>query len=383
MRCLRTTTIILIVLFLGLVFLLAACSGTDDSRDGVSGPDGNADALAGGIPCDSDAGLMRCGDSCIPLDSCCTDADCDLPEKCIDQGCVDPCLDVDCTAPFACEDGSCACPAGQKACDDTCIPDSGCCEETSLPTSLPTPLPAGVSAGSTTVCPNGTVCHDHSCVALCDVVSCDASEYCEAGRCLCKDDYFKAASGACLPLGLCEVDRDCADDESCVSDRCTKNCYSYKEPVQISECFLEQAELQKDVSKCELVKEDKRDLCYFNVAVASQNRKVCSRLQTDPPIEIYRYNQQNCVIAVAKAAHDPDLCANTPSWTNLDPPDLDGYCREEVAHYLESLRIKDIGECGTDCDCRLRYAKRNSIEDCKGVCADDQGECTDYFYFWG
>lgn len=354
-------TVLLLIVIATLSILMVSCSGEEELQGcaALGCPD-NQDCVDERCVCQE--GFMRCETDCIPFESCCSDADCGVAERCLDHTCADPCADVSCTAPLLCVDGACSCPDGQEQCEDSCIPEDGCCTDDE--------------------CGEGTTCFENRCSAPCEIVSCNPNEYCEEGACLCKENYFEAASGICLPKGLCEVDSDCSETEECIGERCLENCYSHKEKVQISECFLEQAELDKDPSKCITVMEEKRDQCYYKVAIAAKDRSICAYLHANPPIAIYWYNQQNCVIEVAKVSQDTGLCKKTPTWTSLDPPDVDAYCRQEVIWYIESLQLESIGECGNDCACRLRYAKRQTIELCNQVCPDEQGECTDYFYFW-
>jgi len=360
----KIETVIFIISFVLLSFLLSGCSSDDDSSDHYSctdagmGCSGNSVCIDGSCVCPK--GFIQCLDGCIPFDDCCQDADCDFGESCIDGGCIDLCENISCPDSMRCVSGECRCQDSFKPCEEGCIPDDGCCSDAD--------------------CAGEKICHEHVCSDKCDIISCRENEFCINGTCNCKDLFFRTSSGICLPKGMCETEKDCADHETCIAGFCTRDCYSYSEPIEISECFMDQAKLSKDVSYCDLVKEDKRNVCIYDVAIMNLDRSQCLLLPAKPPLDTFNYNQQQCVIEIAKLSQDEELCKKTPPATVLDPPDLDGYCRSQVKDYIESLNIKDIDECGDDCGCRYRFALRNDASYCSKVCAANKSSCLNEFY---
>ncbi len=305
-------------------------------------------------------GEMLCFSDCIPLDSCCTSNDCDKGFECVNNECVNPCENVTCEGELYCSNGECVCPEGLKQCGDACIPEAGCCSQED--------------------CSNTTVCFNNQCVEPCQAVQCSDRETCVGGECVCRDNYVRSVNGNCIEKGLCAADEDCEETQKCESGICVENCYSYKEPVEISECFFREALRTGNVETCEFVKEDKRNRCVFEVAVKNKERSLCFLLPVSPPASQWQYNRQLCVIEVAKVSQNPDLCRDTPKWTNLDPPDRDAYCRQKVVEYIESLTIKDIEECGDSCGCRYRFALRTGPELCSKVCPENRSSCLNEFY---
>jgi hypothetical protein len=105
------------------------------------------------------AGTKKCGASCIPAATCCSDVDCGAQEACIG--------------------GKCAVPCGQ-ACDDL----SGFC---------------ATSVGGAQVCAAkglaGAECDAKPCIAD---IQCDATEFCGAAAC----PPIGGATNRCQPLRL-------------------------------------------------------------------------------------------------------------------------------------------------------------------------------------
>jgi hypothetical protein len=103
----------------------------------------------------------KCGKTCIPSTSCCTNADCD--------GGI-------------CEVGTCQCLDGSKSCDGRCIPEERCCDAADCDDANPC---------TENICNNNGTCSHPKRPDLSD---CGGGKACSGGVC--------ATYPACLDIGL-------------------------------------------------------------------------------------------------------------------------------------------------------------------------------------
>jgi hypothetical protein len=113
----------------------------------------------------------KCGKKCIPLDDCCTNADCPTGG--------------------ACAGGLCICPNGQHACSGECVDEEQCCLQC-----------------DEDCCDGNEVCHGDSGGQICQTGGCPETDYCTA-----PDTFFCATTpNTCV----CATTADDSSENTCV-----------------------------------------------------------------------------------------------------------------------------------------------------------------------
>lgn len=195
-------------------------------------------------------GKKKCGKTCIPKTSCCTDASCGGCETCQNGACVSGCQSgqacqddqCNCTAE-SCADGCCEgtiCLTDARECDGECIPQDDCCVDGDCPDDAT--CEDGVCVCSVA---DEAVCGE-SCVNLAtDGANCGVcGNACPTGNCFhgacsctnaqsdcpegCACGGRAEGGGACFASGSgldCTVDDDCPLGSVClVNDSCSISC---------------------------------------------------------------------------------------------------------------------------------------------------------------
>lgn len=166
-------------------------------------------------------------------EECYTDADCPAKLACLSSKCVNPCLILKpCTAPALCEVSStlpvrtmlCTCPPGYIS------NGGGICRPT-------TPVP-DVFCESDTNCSSNHACITSICKNPC---SCGPNTDCQIKNhkpvCACRRGYIGDAYTGCYEI-LCRSDLQCADDQSCINNRCVPACSLSSDICgQSAECY--------------------------------------------------------------------------------------------------------------------------------------------------
>lgn len=138
----------------------------------------------------------KCGKKCIPVDQCCSTADCGSKGQCVK--------------------GTCVCPAGQKACNGGCIPQASCCEDSNCPNNQSCrdgvcTCPTGFRDCAAVCIPEGNCCAQNEC---------PGDQYCDGGTCWCSDG-FEPCPGNICPAGIqCCDTADCAGGQFCDDGTC-------------------------------------------------------------------------------------------------------------------------------------------------------------------
>lgn len=137
-----------------------------------------------------------CGKKCIPIDQCCTSADCG------NQG--------------VCTDGACVCGAGQKACRGRCIAESACCEHAECDEDHLCNDNACVDAQLDKACGSGIISRFTCCNG-----ACPGSQTCDNETCVCPDEaMWPCPDGPCVAGGQCCTDDGCDGPLVCADGYC-------------------------------------------------------------------------------------------------------------------------------------------------------------------
>lgn len=140
-------------------------------------------------------GAKKCGKTCIPATSCCTDANCGAGGA-------------------TCQSGTCLCPAGEKDCQGTCVPDDVCC---------PSCTGDQTCQGGACACPGGTFPCGTSCVdgdECCSDLDCTGNLECANGFCVCN---VPCDGGVCcnsVEDEICEAGEGCQGGGCPTTDYC-------------------------------------------------------------------------------------------------------------------------------------------------------------------
>jgi hypothetical protein len=148
--------------------------------------------------------------------------DCGANRVCQTGACVCPtscCSNDDCGFQGACEAGVCDCKSGARFCQDTCIPEDGCCTDEECPGGTGQTCQNGQCA-----CPSGQKDCGGACIlqdACCDRDDCDECELCQDQTCVASVCCPLCPSGQeCLSNGSCAT--ACVDQDDCTG--CTGSC---------------------------------------------------------------------------------------------------------------------------------------------------------------
>lgn len=206
---------------------------------------GNATCTGGVCGHTCSGGYVACGDSCIAIGTCCTNADCTSPQTCPGPGqmCNCPngqkwcaqsasciasgscCSAADCSTGVANASPSCSlgvcgytCNFGFRACNGGCIPQSQCCTGADCSTSVANATPVCASGTCGYMCnatfqPCGSACIGAGMCCLnsdCTTTVANATPLCNGGACTFQcNATFRRCNGGCIPAGNCCVNGDC------------------------------------------------------------------------------------------------------------------------------------------------------------------------------
>jgi hypothetical protein len=216
-------------------------------------------------------GYVPCGDSCIAVGTCCTNADCTLPLTCpvVGQPCACPsgqkwcassgsyiasgscCTAGDCSTTVANASPSCSlgvcgytCNGGYRACNSGCIPSGQCCSSGDCPSvTNGTPVCSGGNCSFTcnaTFMKCGSLCigAGQCCMNTdCSTTVANATPLCNAGTCTFQcDATFHRCGGACIPLSQCCVNTDCSTTVANAHGVCNTGVCSYACNTNFKSC---------------------------------------------------------------------------------------------------------------------------------------------------
>jgi hypothetical protein len=169
---------------------------------------------------------QKCGKTCIPATSCCTDAQCGVGGFCANETCTcfsgfrpcngtciteeQCCANSDCGEGAVCREGVCRCLSGFIPCEGLCIPASTCCTSAD--------------------CGAGHICLvNRSCARACtgipaDCPGCFCSIANTEGQRVCVPSFADCAAQACESTSQCPHGQHCQHIDGCPTPRCVTLC---------------------------------------------------------------------------------------------------------------------------------------------------------------
>ena len=110
----------------------------------------------------------------------------------------DPCLDMVCDENYLCSEGLCICKPGFFLCNDGCIEDSICCNDTD--------------------CDTAELCENGECIKKCADLECESNKYCDENQeCTCGEKRtWCSFQEKCIDRSACCTNWNCPEDEICL-----------------------------------------------------------------------------------------------------------------------------------------------------------------------
>jgi len=216
---------------------------TSTANCGACGNTCRDDQVCSGSTCTCPSGEKECNGTCIPSDSCCSNAECDgdlvcatsgdcecppsSPKLCGSSRCIAAtgcCSNAECTGDLTCIDDDCRCPAATPIeCSGAQCIASGCCDNGGCAGDL-------VCENNSCDCPNSAPkeCPSNRCIAS---GGCCSNSDCSGGKVCQSDDQCRCPSGETDCSGTCrDTDTNdnhcgacgntCGANASCVNGQC-------------------------------------------------------------------------------------------------------------------------------------------------------------------